>query len=341
MMPLRGQRILLIGIGFYDYEVAIAAEFRALGADVLVENEQPPEMRGRLAPLRRRFFPDMVGPLRRHHAAILERVRAMGALDQILVIKGTLLEESFLKALREAQPQAVLTAYHWDSMARYPDLIHRQRLFDRVLTFDHADAAAHASFILRPLFFRPELLAAPPAEKPIDLCFVGWLHHDRLRQAEKLHDQANAMGLSTFFYFFTGAWTGARLRFAGRARDVHVRPLTFARYVEKVAAARVIVDLPHPLQTGLTMRAIETVGVGKKLMTTSRDIASYDFYRSENIRILDPAEPQIDPDFVESPPAAIQADIVERYSLRAWALDVLGYRQTTGFTQFAPDGDPA
>jgi len=162
MTPLAGQKLLLIGIGFYDYEAAIATEFRALGAEVWIENEQPPGARGVLAPLRRRLSSGGQGAqpaLRRHQEAILDRARSRGPLDHVVVIKGTLLDEDFLLRLRDEQPRARLTAYHWDSMARFPDLMRRQALFDRVLTFDHADASQFG-FVLRPLFYRPELSRA-------------------------------------------------------------------------------------------------------------------------------------------------------------------------------------
>lgn len=333
MKPLAGQRILLIGIGFYDYEAAIAAEFRALGAEVVVENEQPPEMRGKLAPLRRRLMPDMSAPLRRHREAMLARARSVGRLDHVVVIKGALLDQAFVEALRVAQPAARFTAYHWDSLVRYPDLIRRQSLFDRVLTFDRADAAAHPEFVLRPLFFRPELHSPRPAAMPVDLCFVGWLHHDRLRQIETIRNQAEALGLSTFFYFFTGLWTGVNLHLGGRGHDVHIRPLPFSRYVEKISAARIIVDLPHPLQTGLTMRAIEAVGAGKKLMTTARDIEAYDFHRPENIAVLDVEQPRIDPAFIAAPQVELPTETIGHYSLSTWALEVLGFIESPRFVQ--------
>jgi hypothetical protein len=335
MTPLAGQRILLIGIGFYDYEAAIAAEFRALGAEVWVEDQNPPETRDKLAPVRRRFMPDTEAPLRRHHATMLERASAIGRLDHIVVIKGTMLDEAFLKALREVQPVACFTAYHWDSMARFPELIRRQALYDRVLTFDHADAAREPRFILRPLFYRPELRQAEPVATTIDLCFVGWLHHDRLKQVEAIRAQASSLGLSPFFYLSTGRWTSIKLHLSGKGQDVQWRPLPFARYVEKTAASKAVLDLPHPQQTGLTMRAIEAVGANKKLITTAADIAGYDFYRPGNIHILDAANPRIDLEFLTGPPAALPPDLVERYSLRAWALDVLGVTEPTGFLRDA------
>lgn len=325
MTLLAGQKVLLIGIGFYDYEAAIAAEFRALGAKVRVEDERPPEMRGRLAGLYRRVNWDMTAARARHYAAMLERVRSDGVLDHVVVIKGTLLDESFLCALRDAQPSAQFTAYHWDSMARFPELIDRQRLFDRVLTFDHVDAATHPGFKLRPLFFRPELTrAASPGAGTFDICFVGWLHHQRLVQVEALRAQAEALGVSGFYYLFTGRWSLTKLRLAGRGRDVRSRPLPFAPYADAVAASAVILDLPHPLQTGLTMRAVEAVGAGKKLITTARDVVKYDFYRAENICIIDPEAPRLDPDFFARSGVQLPPELVNRYSLRAWCLDVLG-----------------
>lgn len=333
MTALAGRKILLIGIGFYDYEAAIAAEFRAQGAQVWVENERPAarlQWRPTQGDHRRR--------LRLHHAGLLDRARSIGSLDDVVVIKGAMLDEAFLAALRVAQPAARLTAYHWDSMARFPDLIERQALFDRVLTFDHADAAGHPSFRLRPLFFRPELQAPPPPGKTIDLCFVGWLHHERLAQLESIREQTEAAGLSARFYLSTGLKTWAKLQFAGRGRDVHARPIGFADYVQATARARAIIDLPHPLQTGLTMRAIEAIGAGKKLLTTARDVHAYVGFDTDNVRILDPDRPIIDPSFLAAPMVPSSAQSIERYSLRAWALDVLGVTEPATFLIAQQDG---
>ncbi len=326
MTALAGRKVLLIGIGFYDYEAAIAAEFRAQGAEVWVENEQPVDRS-----LWRRTQSDRCRALRKHHAALLDRAQTNGPLDDVLVIKGATLDAEFLTALRVAQPNAQFNAYHWDSMARFPDLIQRQALFDRVLTFDHADAAMHPSFRLRPLFFRPELQAPSEHGAAIDLCFVGWLHHNRLAQVKAMRDQAKAAGLSAVFYLSTGLKTWAKLRFTGRGCDVHARPISFADYVHATARARTIIDLPHPLQTGLTMRAVEAIGAGKKLLTMARDVHAYAGFDTDNVRVLDPERPMIDESFINAPIVAASPSAIARYSLRAWALDVLGVTEPGPF----------
>lgn len=325
MTLLAGQKILLIGIGFYDYETAIAAEFRILGGEVRVEDQRPPEMRGWRAGLHRRFFPNMAKAQARHLNTMLERARADGALDHVLVIKGALLSDGFLRALRKAQPNAQFIAYHWDSMARYPALIQRQELFDRVLTFDHDDAAKFPSFILRPLFFRREITqSAPSGERKVDICFVGWLHHQRLQQIEAIQAQIAEIGRSGSYYLSTGIASYMKLSLTGRGRNVHPRTMPFNTYANTMANSNVILDLPHPQQSGLTMRAIETIGSGKKLITTSRDIVHYDFYRPENISIINAEEPRLDFDFLIEPPVQIAPHIVEKYSLNCWIKNVCG-----------------
>ncbi|RYF41383.1 MAG: hypothetical protein EOO38_20750, partial [Cytophagaceae bacterium] len=166
MMPLADCRILLIGIGFYDYEAAIAKQFRTLGADVWVENEQPPEDRGRLAPLRRLLATRSDAATARHLHALRMRARAMGCLDVIILIKGMGLDEEFLHGMRADHPGVRLIVYHWDSMSRFPYLRERLNWYDRVLTFDHADAASDTRFILRPNFYRPEFITRSAAPAP-------------------------------------------------------------------------------------------------------------------------------------------------------------------------------
>jgi hypothetical protein len=326
--PLAGRRILLVGIGFYDYETAIADEFRRLGAQVQVEDERPPALRNRLAPLRRKFWAVSDAEHARHLDQIIARAMSNGPFDYVVVIKGELLDAGFVGALRAAQPGARLISYQWDSMERYPELVARQALFDRVLTFDHADHERYPRFLLRPTFFRPEIVAAakqPALTVPeVDFCFVGWLHHDRLSQVETLRRQIRDLGMTGFFYLFTGMRTALQQKFVGRGEDVYWRPLSFARYAEQIAASRIIIDLPHPRQSGLTMRALEAVGTGKKMVTTSRDVALYDFYSPEQFLIVNPEDPQIDPAFLASPVPPLPATLVDSYNLRAWALDILG-----------------
>lgn len=333
MKPLQDQNLLLIGIGFYDYELAIADEFRALGARVWIENEQPPAMSTIFPNVWQSKISQSAARIQQHHSAMLTRVRQMGRLDHVIVIKGAYLSAEFIVELRRAQPHAHFTAYHWDSMVRFPDLERRQDLFDKCFTFDHADAERNPKLILRPLFYRRELAETDDEPTLKDLCFVGWLHHDRLRQVEKIREQADALGLSTCFYLSTGMLSLIKLKFQGRAGDVYSKPQSFSAYVRNTRSARAIIDLPHPSQAGLTMRAIESIGANRKLITTNPNVRNYDFYHPDNIQIIDGDAPCIDPKFLNTFGTPVRQEISERYTLRAWALEVIGVKPSSEFLQ--------
>lgn len=322
MIGFTGRRILFIGIGFYDYERSIAERLRSRGAHVDSFLALPPAMRHGIsaAPLR---LAGADGSLVRRHENRILRLTREHAYDQVLVIKSTELRPEFLRALRDRQQRAEFILYQWDSLARMPGIDQRLVFFDRILTFDREDAMTHSRFSFRPLFYRQD--CAPPQspvrDQAIQICFVGWLHSDRLSIVRKLQASAESLGVNFEVYLYTGLRTFARLALHRNARDVHIRTLPYSKLIDCYRRATVIVDLPHARQSGLTMRAIETVGMGRKLITTARDVVSYDFYSSGNVQVLGDV-PRLDAAFLQEPAKPYADHVRRRYSLDAWIDDV-------------------
>jgi hypothetical protein len=193
-------------------------------------------------------------------------------------------------------------------------------LFDRALTFDRLDAMSHG-LAFRPLFFRDDAIAVG-ARKQIDIVFVGWLHSDRLAYVRQMQARALSQGLKAYAYIFTGRLTWLKLALKRQARDVHVRPLPYSRVSQIVAGSRCVLDLPHPAQSGLTMRTIDALGHATKLITTGTDIVNYDFFSPSNIRVVDGTDLDVDRRFVLAPFVPIQEQVRGRYTLDRWLSDV-------------------
>lgn len=90
-----------------------------------------------------------------------------------------------------------------------------------------------------------------------------------------------------------------------------------------VDKSKIVLDIQHPKQTGLTMRTIEMIGMKKKILTTNKEIKEYDFYRSENICVIDRNNIEINDDFLELPYKELDGEIYEKYSLNSWVQEVL------------------
>ena len=90
-----------------------------------------------------------------------------------------------------------------------------------------------------------------------------------------------------------------------------------------VEQSKIILDIQHPKQTGLTMRTIEMIGMNKKIMTTNETIKEYDFYNPNNIFVIDRNNIKLDTDFFDKQYVPIQKETYEKYSLEQWIKDVL------------------
>jgi hypothetical protein len=317
--------ILFIGIGFYDYENAIQIELRQCGANIIYYVDLPEFIKKW-----RFFFLDTIfnklkaKSIQFHHSKILKSVE-LKKIDYLFVIKGDKLSADFLIRFRRQHPEATLISYHWDSMNRCPGLIEKQKFFDRVFTFDYQDKKANPQFLFRPLFFRPEIRRKPIGSGSIlvyDICFIGWLHHARSQQIKKIAAWAERSGLNGFYHLYSGWFTKAVMGLKGEGEFVSDKVINYLDYVRILSSSKVVIDLPHPQQSGLTMRAVEAIGAGIKIITTSQSIKSYRFYNDNNILVIDPNECDIDMEFIKTRCMPYSGEVLEQYSLKGWVTDI-------------------
>ena len=94
---------------------------------------------------------------------------------------------------------------------------------------------------------------------------------------------------------------------------------------EIYSRSSIILDIEHPNQQGLTMRTLESIGAGKKLITTSKSIQHYVFYNTNNIAIInrDACDHQIDSRFCDCTYQEPDESVYEKYTLRGWLKEVL------------------
>jgi hypothetical protein len=195
----------------------------------------------------------------------------------------------------------------------YPIAITSGRLRQRVLTFDKGDAALH-NFDFRPLFYLDLYSAIRQEAAPIsyDLCFMGTVHSDRYSIVKGIKEWCDANELRCYFYLYMQNKTFyyvnkltkkngnpstalvARFstrRFANAFEEISCTKRSAAEIVDVVRSSRAVLDIQHFKQTGLTMRTLETLGAGKKLITTNPDVREYDFYDEGRVMTIDRSNP--------------------------------------------------
>ena len=326
-MPRQTDTLLLCG-SFFGYAQAIRQRLEARGRIVALFDDRPAT--DSLTKAMIRLAPGLVKrKADAYFDGIIARVQG-SPIRNVLVVKGESLSPDVVRRLRAAFPNARFTLYFWDSFRNMPaDSRDKAALFDRVLTFDPRDAEENPGLVYRPLFFVDDFAALPDAQPDLDLLFFGTMHGDRFRVLRRI---AGAIPDNLVFkklLYFPARWlypAHALRDFAllwADKRDFIFHPKSRAEIIALVARSRIVIDIERPVQCGYTMRTLEMLGAGRKLITTNAEVARADFYNPANIAVIDRAAPHIPPAFLDTPYQPVAKHILERYSLDGWLDDVL------------------
>lgn len=326
----QNRKILLFSPQFFDYGNAISDKLRQLGAQIDIFDERPGND----------FFTKGLIRINKHLLArkteayyfnVLEEIKP-NFYDYVLFLNPEAISVRMLEQLRKHQGSAQFILYMWDSIKNKKHTLKLLPYFHSKFTFDKQDSAINELGLkFRPLFFLDEYARIKDQNMvpDLDLFFVGTIHSDRFRILMHIREKYESFGLKTEFFMYlpnkklfylnkmiNRDYSNAKLR------DFEYTSMPREVLIDKVKRSRVILDIQHPSQEGLTMRTIEMIGAGKKLLTTNREVVHYDFYDSNNIQYIERNNPIIDKSFFETVYRNIDSSIYERYSIQGWLHEV-------------------
>lgn len=324
MIQLTGKRVLLIAPPFFGYDEAIGAEIMRRGASLVRLADRP--YRTPLATALTKLAPVAVAS-----AALQQYRRQLGnagsGFDLCLVVNGQTIAPQLLREIRAANPTATMILYLWDSLDNRPSIRRTLSLYDCIYGFDPVDAQRFG-FRYRPLFYSDDF-SASSVRRSVDISFAGTAHSDRGPIIWNLDRGLPRYVSRRWFLYLQARWVRDLYALKNRRfRSIppgffSYRPLPKSALAELFARSRAILDIEHPNQRGLTMRTFETLGAGKKLVTTNRNVRSEDFFAEDRVLVIDRNAPVIPPSFLETDVSPLSADIVHRYSLEGWLDELL------------------
>ena len=138
--------------------------------------------------------------------------------------------------------------------------------------------------------------------------FIG-REKGRAAALDALREQFRAAGVEADFQLVP--------RPKGRFASSKEKLLSYQAVVDRVADADILVDYYLDPDSGLSLRPLEAMFFGKKLVTNSREILSADFYSPANIYVLG-HDTRTLREFVETPGTEVAPRIRDRYLLSNW-----------------------
>jgi len=310
-----------------NYGSAVAAELEKKGANVYMYDERPDS--SVITKVSIRLAKDSLRHLFLHYVKKILKDNNTVSFDIILIVRGEAFTPLVMRYLRKTCPAAHFILYLWDSV-KNTNTTSIFPYFDKVLSFDTYDVEKF-KLIHRPLFFIDDYREiSRSVEREIDVLFIGKIHSDRYHFIKMVETELKMNDFKTYFYFYIQSrllFYMMRLQeptFRNAKLDEFKFTILPSKDVSKIMKlSRASLDAQHPNQTGLTMRTVEVLGARRKLITTNQDIKNYDFFRSENIQVVDRKNPIIDFDFIRTPYSDVPDLIYERYSLQGWLGEIM------------------
>lgn len=93
---------------------------------------------------------------------------------------------------------------------------------------------------------------------------------------------------------------------------------SYDEYLKLISKSKVLLDIPQCGQVGNTIRVVESLFFEKKLITTNKDVKTYDFYDPENIFIIGEDESNRIEEFIAAPYRKVKKRILDKYDFEKW-----------------------
>lgn len=326
-MQLKNKRILYISPKFFSYENKIKQELEDLGAIVDFFDDRPANdfmtkvfIRLKLKSLIKKKIDEYYENI---YSYILDK-----KYDFVFVVSPETLSFKELTKIKELQTNAQFILYMWDSFEN-KNSFNTIKLFDKIFSFDSRDVQKYTLQFL-PLFYSKEYKKKEHLSNyKYDLSFIATAHSDRYKISKQIKNLIAENKLSVYYYFYLPSiiiYFARKLFISkytyGKLSEFSFSSLSQDKIIDVFDNSKVILDINHPLQFGLTMRTIECIGAEKKLITTNKNIKDYDFYNPNNILIIDRENINIDMSFFENEYESLSMEIYENYSLNSWLKNI-------------------
>lgn len=278
-------RILFIAFDYHDYTRGINAEFQALGFDSRFHSLQPGKPYLKVA--RRLPGPMYQTLLNRYHRRII-LTYAPNAFDHVVFLQVHQFSHENLALLKARQASAHFSLYNWDAVSTH-DYRPYLGYFDSAHTFDPADARALGINYL-PLFCMRKLQGLPrEGLAPMSAYFVGNIVNPERYRAVMAFDRfCRSEGIAFRHYLSTTVHGWTTMRRAGiRPGGVSLRAMRDDDFIGLISAAAAVFDFANHRQTGFTMRTMENLCAGRKIITNNPNVRSAEFYSDDRFLIFE------------------------------------------------------
>lgn len=199
------------------------------------------------------------------------------------------------------------TAY---SKWEYAHYLHRSGM--EIFTFDKGDAIRYHFRAVKQVYRKPKTHSGKSIE--YDVFYVG-MDKNRAGTLEMLKDEFDKEHIS----YAIKIMKDKHSVISPKLTSCYVSSLIpYEETLAMAAKARCIVEILQKGQEGMTLRTLEAVFMGKKLITNNKDILHSSVYSPNNIYVTGYNETRSIREFLETPMSNLPPPVVESFDIEHW-----------------------
>lgn len=234
--------------------------------------------------------------------------------DVLLTLKGDFIDPNSLKLFKNYTNQSI--AFFNDNIKRYPNIKNVISCFDEVYSFEKKDCQNHNLKFVTNFIYETNLHASK-IEITTDLFNISSAgKRDTFLQQIAENLNKNKVKFKFIIFDKNKSRTNSLI-------EITNQPISLEEVNNLIKQSKTLLDIHREGQDGLTFRVFESLGLQKKLITTNKDIANYDFYNPSNILIIDFKNPVIQKSFFETPYVPVPSQILNTYTIKGWVENVI------------------
>lgn len=317
------KRVLYIGVAFYEYHLAVKHKIESYGAEVSFFAERDTSI---LYGLINRLLPRKLDAYQRlYYTSVVKQIKDL-TFDYLLVIRGHRMPLTFVKQVKQLNPNIKCIMYQWDANINSPFInldsaYDLTREFDKVFSFDYKDVKENSWIKYSPTFHIDEITSirinTNNIENKYDFFFFGSYLPERYDGLLKFQAFAREHGYSFYSHFYMPYRYYFIERLKGKKIDRNLiknNPMNRALYLDLFSKSNVIIDVSNAKQTGIAMRVIDAIGCGKKVLTTNKWIEQEKNINPDQIAIIDLNNIRLPSQFMEKKVTLSDSD----YTIDNW-----------------------
>lgn len=283
------KKILFIGWDYQNYTHEIVAEFGEQGFSVTYYPLHPYSLPTKI---RRLVSPQWATDVETKQQRVMVEKEKGNRYDIVFCLLPFLKIEN-LAILKEQQREATFILYIWDAVSGYTrkgiDMQRYFGFFDKVYTFDMIDAMQyHIDYL--PLFCVKQYIDMVSSHDCNDNVYmVGNLADLRRYDAVKQFELYCIKHDIHFDFFLKSTITKNLkiLRKGGSLRNLYLSSISNDKLSDMIRNSAAVFDFANHVQNGFTMRLMENLCAGKKIITNNKNVLEAPFYSPDRFFVYD------------------------------------------------------